>query len=909
MTPEEKARVKIDQWFNDAGWQVVDRDEYEPTMSAVAIRELPTKGNLRMDYTLLLCGRAIGVLEAKKEDIDITSDDVSKQVTTYADKGPAFCTSWQKPLPFLYKSNSKIIHFLDYRTSSNEWKEINSIHTPKELARMFGINDPFAGLPSLNRKGLRACQYEAVTELEKSFRTGQNRALMVLATGAGKTYTACLTAYRMLSYTPMRRVLFLVDRNNLGRQAETEFGRFCLTETGDAFSTIFTVDRLKSSAVPSGSNVVISTIQRLFSLLKGEDIIDTDDDDEDPADSEVSLPENPNLPHDFFDLIIIDECHRSIYGNWRRVLEYFDTARLVGLTATPIPDTKAFFNNNCVVNYTLEQSIIDGVNVDSRIYRIKTKETEEGGAIMQGQRTRLETRYTGEVKTVSTKETKQYTKEELNRSIINPAQIKLILSTYRDVVYTEMFCDPQREPNFLYLPKTLIFALNENHATNIRNIAREVFREVCPDADMKRYVQKITYSAGDSNELIRQFRNDKDFRIAVTCTLVATGTDVKPLEVVMFMRDVASAPLYAQMKGRGVRTIGDEQLRNVTPNALSKDCFFLVDAVGVTEHEKVTPGQYEGPDGKTITLKELLERITLGNLPDDYLKRLAAILSRLYNKADKAQRKEFARLAHDDMQEIARSIYNALDPEQSPQLPPYKGPEFPNLERKGLVSPITNHADARKYILILAAGFVNTLIPGEDTLIFKGFSVEEAQGTTDAFEQYCHDHCDDIEALRILYNNEGLPITYNMLKDLENKLKMENNRFVTNLLWNSYAVVCSDRVRRNTKKAEVKALTNIIQLVRFSYHQTERLECACPTARSMFNLWCGQKQKDITPQQKELIARVVDYIASNGACSVREIRKNDVTQAAQLIAAFGNRQKADEALDSVYKFVVLRKTA
>lgn len=342
--------------------------------------------------------------------------------------------------------------------------------------------------------------------------------------------TACLAAYRMLAYTPMRRILFLVDRNNLGKQAEVEFGIFRLTENGEAFNTIYTVNRLKSSTIPKDSNVVISTIQRLFSLLKGEEIVDSDDDDADETTGEVTLPENPNLPHDYFDMIVIDECHRSIYGNWRRVLEYFDTARLIGLTATPIPETIAFFNNNRIVNYTLEKSIVDGVNVDNRVYRIKTETTENGGAIMQGEHVKVETRYTGKTEEVSSKETKNYSKTELNRSVINPSQIKLILTTYRDAVYTEMFNDPQREPQFEYLPKTLIFALNEAHATNIVNIAKDVFGEVCPHADMDRYVQKITYSSGDSNELIRQFRNDRDFRIAVTCTLVATGTDVKPLE-------------------------------------------------------------------------------------------------------------------------------------------------------------------------------------------------------------------------------------------------------------------------------------------------------------------------------------------------------------------------------------------
>lgn len=425
MTPEEKARVKIDRWFADAGWKVVNRDEFEPTMTAVAVREGLLKGNLEADYLMFINGKVCGVLEAKREEANVDSDKVSGQVATYAKSVPNCYQTWQKPIPLLYKSNGKIVLFLDFRKTNSKWEENNRIHTPKEICSMLGIDNPFSGLPMLCKKGLRECQFEAITELEKSFRSGQKRALMVLATGAGKTYTACLAAYRMLYYTPMRHVLFLVDRNNLGKQAETEFGTFRLTANGETFNTIYGVERLKSSKIPSDCNVVISTIQRLFSLLKGEDIVDNDDDDTDDATTEVTLPDNPNLPHDFFDLIIIDECHRSIYGNWRKVLEYFDTARLIGLTATPIPETMAFFNNNRIVNYTLEKSIVDGVNVDHRVYRIKTEATENGGAILKGDRVRVETRYTGKTEEISTRETKNYTKTELNRSVVNPSQIKL----------------------------------------------------------------------------------------------------------------------------------------------------------------------------------------------------------------------------------------------------------------------------------------------------------------------------------------------------------------------------------------------------------------------------------------------------------------------------------------------------
>ena len=907
MKPEEKARKVIDKLFAASGWQVVDRENYAPTISAAAIEEGLLNHNMEADYLLFINGKAVGVLEAKKEEVDVSADWVKAQAENYVNNVPDLYQTTSKPLPIIYLSNGKQILFKDYRNPDSEYQELGCIHTPKEISKMLGITDEYAGLPALSereKKALRDCQYEAITELEKSFRMGQDRALMVLATGSGKTYTACMAAYRMLSYTPMKRVLFLVDRNNLGKQAEGEFGMFRLTENGDPFNTIFTVNRLRSAKVPSDSNVVICTIQRLFSLLKGEDIIDADDDENYGADevNEVALPTNLTLPPDFFDMIIIDECHRSIYGNWRKVLDYFSSAKMIGLTATPAPETLAFFNNNRIVNYTLEKSIADGVNVDYRVYRIKTQATEDGGAIREGEDVKKITRYTGTVENIKNQDETTYTKTELNRSIVNPAQIKLVLETYRDAVYTEMFTDPQRDPNMDYLPKTLIFALNDAHASNIVKIAKEVFGRTDDT-----FVRKITYSAGDSNELIRQFRNDKDFRIAVTVTLVATGTDVKPLEVVMFMRDVESESLYTQMKGRGVRTIGDEQLRNVTPNAFSKDLFYLVDAVGVTEHEmKVTrPGGDDEP-GYVMTLKELLERITHGNVCDEYLRLLAARLSRIYNKSKESERNEFIRLAKADMKDIAVAIYDALE---GNTLPPYTDINEPNNERKGLVAPLVNNPEARRYLLILNAGFVTILQPGEDTLISKGFSIEEANETTKAFEEYVNEHKDEIEALRIIYNNQGEPLTYAMLKDLENKLKFENNKFNPHLLWNTYALIRPDAVVKFSTQEEKDAITNIIQLVRFAYHQITTLNSLHASANQYFNLWCGQMQRSITEAQAALIKQIVSYIASNGSCTIKDIREWDKPYAAQLIHSFGSLDQANESIQSLSQFLIYRKTA
>lgn len=487
----------------------------------------------------------------------------------------------------------------------------------------------------------------------------------------------------------------------------------------------------------------------------------------------------------------------------------------------------------------------------------------------------------------------------MNRSIVNPAQIKLILETYRDAIYSEMY--PDREPNMNFIPKTLIFALNDAHASNIVQIAKEVFGR-----NDDQFVQKITYSAGDSNELIRHFRNDKEFRIAVTVTLVATGTDVKPLEVVMFMRDVESEPLYIQMKGRGVRTIGDEQLQAVTPNADSKDIFFLVDAVGVTEHEKtIAPPGTE--TNQIISLKELLEKITHGLVEDELLRLLAGRLSRIHNKANIEQQNHFTALAGEPMKDIASRIYAAF---ANNSLPAFVDINEPNNERKALVRSITNSPQAREYLLILNAGFLTTLQPGEDTIISQGFSVEEATENVKRFEDYIEAHRDELEALRIIYNNGGEPLTYNMLKDLQQKLLLENVRFNPLLLWNHYALMQPKNVTRLSSKDERDAMTNIIQLVRFGYHQTEKLNSLLATATQYYNLWCGQSQNSYSDKQKEIVRGVIDYIACNGTCQIEQVKAKDRPYAAQIIQAYDyNIVMANQALNSLSQFLIFRRTA
>ena len=899
LLPEEKARKKIDMLLKKAGWSIVPRDKYSPGVSAVAIEEGLLKGNLEADYLLFLEGKAIGVLEAKKESVSL-DDIVANQAENYTHKLLPMYQYWENPLPLIYLSNGKELLFKNAKIPGSTYQKLDAMHTPKEMVKLAGINSFFAGLPTLDPKGLRDCQYEAITNLEASFRNSQRKALIVLATGAGKTFTACLAAYRFLAYTPARRVLFLVDRNNLGKQAEGAFGDFKLTENGEPFSTIYTTERLRSGKISDKTNLVICTIQRLFSVITGQELQDDDDGEssfESDTQPDVELNGQLLLPPDFFDLIIVDECHRSIYGRWRKVLEYFKEARIIGLTATPGDETMAFFNNNRVVNYTLEKSIVDEINVDCRVYRIRTSATENGGEIHKGEKYREITTYTGEKRMTRAVEATPYQANDLDRAVINPEQIKLVLESYKNAVYSELY--PSRDPNIAYIPKTLIFAKSDAHADNIIKIIREqVFPGQCPE-----FAQKITYSAGDSNALIKNFRNDKKFRIAVTVTLVATGTDVKPLEVLIFMRDVNSESLYVQMKGRGVRTITDDALRNVTPNADSKDIFYLVDAIGVTEHVKNSQAP-EPTDGVNISLEKLLEQITHGYLPDDNLRLLAARLARINSKSTEEQRAEFTDLAGMEMKEIASNIYEAFE-NGSLAAAPFESSNQPNELRKALVQPLALHEKARKFLLILNAGFVKILQPGRDTLISTGFSVENAQETITKFEEYVQAHRDEEEAIRIIAENTGEPITYAMLEDLKKKFLAANSQFSIDNLWHSYKVVNQDTVVPFKDATEKEALTNLIQLVRFSLKMIPELRSLVPLAAQRFELWCGQNQRDALSETQRYIAReITNYVVSNGYGSRAAFAERNKSLLIQAKKAFGSMENVDKIILSLSSFML-----
>ena len=898
MLPEEKARVKIDKQLTAAGWDIVARDEYIP-FNASAVKEALMQGNKESDYLLFVDDKAIAVVEAKAEDNSL-GDAVAQQAEWYSQNPQGVGLWYPNQIPFVYLANGNKIYFKNMLDADSEYIELTEMHSPKKMLQMLGKKSEYGALPRIEKKGLRDCQYDAEVKLEASLKAGKKKALAILATGSGKTYLACLASYRLLNYTPTKRVLFLVDRNNLARQTETEFSLFDRTEKQKPMNELYQINRLKKPEDVQG-DIVISTIQKLFAVLTGQNITDDDEDKEDEKrglsdtiknEPAVELGSDLKLPPDYFQFIIVDECHRSIYGKWKAVLDYFKDAKILGLTATPIPEAYAYFNNNEIAKYTYDDSVVDGVNVPARVYRIITEATVHGGTIKPGE-TLTDVNRSGEVVDSYTAQNRiDYAPNQLDRSVINPNQIESVLKSYMDSIYTDLY--PEREENWHYIPKTLIFAKDDNHATKIVELAKKVFAEKFADGKVPdNFVQKITYSAGDSNALIRDLRTERDFRIAVTVTLGATGTDVKPLEVVLFMNDVKSDVLYTQMKGRGCRTLNEDKLREVTPNADNKNCFYIVDAVGVTESDKTIPRPGNGGDGsnpKPLRLDQLLERLSHGEVSDDNLALLrdyCATIQKRYEGHPLFER--HLNMFISDFGFAPRTLANNINQALSQNtLPPYADISEDNSVRKSLIFCLMGNLQARKKLLELYRGYKIITPPGKDPIIYKGFSKETAKKFIDNFEKYLNDNADKIEALRIIYNSEDTVITYSMLTELQDKLIAENGQFTPYYIWKNYKILDNDgSVDDLDTKQSIKALTHLIQLVRYAYKKSDKLVSLIKGYSQRFNLYCGQAQRELTEDQKEIMKQIADYIIEEGSISTTELNSYDTDLWRRAVKSFG----------------------
>ncbi len=873
LKPEQQAREEIDKLLSLAGFELRDfkdctlGDSTPNAARNLAIKEFILENGTRADYILFVAGKACGVIEAKKFSLSLSGAE--NQAKNYAYTLPAHIPSYQDILPFVYVSNASEIYFTDLREPSPRARRIFAFHTPKELLEKLNSNslrDRIRQIPPLSSqdsKKLRDCQKDAIEGLEKSLKQNKQRALIQMATGAGKTFTACNFAYRLLSIAKAKRILFLVDRNNLGKQAKKEFDNFSPSADKRHFSEIYNVVHLETNHIPTESKVVITTIQRLYSILRGESEFDSAEEEhsafenEDKETKEVAY--NPQIGIDTFDFIIIDECHRSIYGLWRQVLEYFD-AFLIGLSATPSKHTLGFFAQNIVAQYDLEKSILDKVNVGYEIFRIKTRISEQGSIIEANAEFQVPFRDkdTRKIGYESLEEDLEYSKADLDRSVLAPSQIRTILETYKDKVFDLLF--PERERSFL--PKTLIFAKDDNHAEEIVRLAREVF-----NADNE-FAQKITYNIGNQNpqELINAFRHSKKFRIAVTVDMIATGTDIKPLEVLIFMRDVKSASYYAQMVGRGVRSIHNDDLRAVTPNADCKTRFYVIDAVGVSESQKIDSCPLERK--KRLSLKEILqlvrESVAKGEYEKDTLLSLASRLTRLELKLSKEDNASLQELNFGkSLCALAKEILAFADSLQA-------------LERAEIAhNPLeifTNDTFCKLLLELAKKSKIYIDEISQDSVLSADFDTQKAQNLIAQFNEFILQHKDEITALSIIYaqNYKNRHLTYEVIKELAHKLKRDSMDIPS--LWNAYRLRDKGKVSKNPSKN----LTNLISLVRYALKVDTELQDFAIGANARYNLWRGRcKKKGIafSPEQEAFLKLIKEYIIANGCAEVKDIQE------------------------------------
>lgn len=884
QTPEERARQMIDRLLTEAGWAVQDRDEFDRTASlGVAVREFPLPAG-HCDYLLFVGGKAAGVIEAKKAGVTLSG--VADQSQKYVVELPPHLARWDDPLPLHYESTGEETFFLNRRDPKPRSRRLFAFHRPETLQDW--LSQPattrmrLRAMPPLDPKGLRGCQVDAITGLEASLADDRPRALIQLATGAGKTFTACSFSYRLIREAGARRILFLVDRNNLGDQTLKEFQAYQPPGAANRFTDTYIVQHLHSHRIDPDAKVVITTIQRLYSMLRGQELAEEDEEEsgfEKWQGAEGELPPlgyNPDIPIEMFDFIVTDECHRSIYGLWRQVLEYFD-ASIIGLTATPSKHTLGFFNQNLVAEYPYERSVADGVNVGYEVYRIRTEVTESGGRVeTEGGAFQVPVRdkRTRKVRYETLDADLDYAGKDLDRSVVNPNQIRTVLQTYKDRVFSELFPDRTGE----WLPKTLIFAKDDNHAEEIVHAVREVFGEG------NDFAKKITYrnTGEDPKTLIKAFRVDPFPRIAVTVDMIATGTDIKPVEVLIFMRDVKSEGYYEQMKGRGVRTIPDADLRAVTPDAKTKTRFILIDAVGVSESKKNASQPLERKHG--VSFDALLEQIAMGRRDEDALSSLAGRLAALDRKLTEEDRTRIAAVSGGQTpRDLANGLLDAVDADQQQKvIEAAHGPAATPDQEAEVLARLADQACAPfdkpalrnllKDIKQKADIVIDEMTP--DRVTGAGFDLKQAEQIITNFKQFIDDNRDELTALQILYNQPRgqQRLTYAAIRELVQRLTDPPLYLTTATVWQAYKRLEAARVRGAPIDDQ---LTEIVSLVRFALGQADALEPFSAVVEQRFNLWMGREQRagrTYTDEQKAWLKAIADVLAYNAEIAPRDFQ-------------------------------------
>lgn len=895
QNPEQEARDNIDDLLRASGWKVQNKNAINLNDGfGQAVREYPTD-NGPADYVLFIEKIAVGVIEAKRESKGESITVVEEQTDSYASAKLKWISNTE-PLPFLYESTGVITRFTDRRDPKPRSREIFTFHRPETLKAWLeegeSLRTRLHHIPPLNPEklpakelGLRDCQEIAISNLEASFKDDKPRALIQMATGAGKTYTAITAMYRILKYAKGKRILFLVDTRNLGEQAEQEMLSFTPSDDNRNFTELYAVQRLKSASVPRDAQVCVSTIQRMYSILKGEEL-DEALEEANPWEQHtrpkepVPVAYNQKVPIEFFDFIFIDECHRSIYNVWQQVLDYFD-AYLIGLTATPDNRTFGFFKQNVVSEYTHEKAVADGVNVGNEIYYIDTRITRHGGELKAKQLVERREKKTRKKRWEAQDEDEVYSSKQLDRDIVNPSQIRTVIKAFRNSL-PELF--PGREE----VPKTLIFAKTDSHADDIIQTVREEFGEG------NAFCKKVTYKAAqdrrdkegnllqqgeDPKSILGQFRNDYNPRIAVTVDMISTGTDVRPLECLLFMRDVKSKNYFEQMKGRGTRTLDFDSLKKVTPSANSaKTHYVIVDAIGVTKSLKTSSQPIITKP--SVSLKDLAMGVMMGASDTDTVSSLAGRLARLNNQLDADEQQRVKTAAKGVvLSQFIGNLFDAIDADRvetkAQELAGQPAGSDPGDEKRKeaqeqMVRQATNVLNGELIELLDSIRRQKEQKIDHDNLDevlqaeWGKDSVENAHKLVVAFADYIREHKDEINALEIFYDqpHRRREVTYGMIREVLQKLKADKPALAPFRVWNAYS-----QLDGYNGQHPINELTALVAVIRRVCGIDKSLSTYDATVRRNFQNWMLKRHagagEKFNEEQMHWLQMIRDHIISS----------------------------------------------
>ncbi|ACB85560.1 type I restriction-modification system endonuclease [Natranaerobius thermophilus] len=629
---EAETRTIIDDKLRAVGWEAdTETIRYSKGIRPekgrnLAIAEWPVK-NGSVDYALFVGMQFIGIIEAKRKSKNIQSDiEQAKQYSKriYQVENEEISGPWNGyKVPFLFATNGRPylkqlehksgIWFLDARKKTNHPRPLKDWYSPEGLTDLSkkNIEEATKELKEepLDYLGLRYYQEEAIKAIEKGLEEGRQSLLIAMATGTGKTRMAIGLIYRLVKSRRFKRVLFLVDRNALGKQAENAFKDSKL-ESFNSFTEIFELQSLKAPNPNPETKVHISTVQGMMRRIYYND------------------PEKDKPTVDQYDCIVVDEAHRGytldsemeeleLYfrdhndyvSKYRQVLDYFDAVR-IGLTATPALHTVEIFGSP-IYTYSYREAVVDGYLIDHEPpYQINTKLKKEGINWQVGEEVDVYDAKSGDIKKEVMEDEVEIDVSQFNKQVITESFNRTVIKELVNYIHPELE------------GKTLIFAANDDHAdTIVRILKEELENKYGPIEDNA--VMKITGSLKNPLQAIKLFQNERLPNIVVTVDLLTTGVDVPPICSLVFMRRVRSRILYEQMLGRATRRCDE----------IDKDHFNIFDAVEIYEALKPYTDMKPVVKKPNVPVKQLVNELEQINSTDKQKNHIDQIKAKIQRKS------------------------------------------------------------------------------------------------------------------------------------------------------------------------------------------------------------------------------------------------------------------------------------